>query len=104
MTVETHLEALSDVIAGASIDALNLDGGRVSERVGRVVGVGHTSSQEFRVVLDEGSYLAVDDLVVVRTDVPGVGELRTYGVVVESEATYEGAAYESDVHRISEQG
>ena len=78
--------------------------GGTSERVGRIVGVGHTSSQEFRVVLDDGAYLAVDDLVVVRTEVPGVGELHTYGVVVESEATYEGAAYESDVHRISEQG
>ncbi|MSQ42320.1 MAG: ATP-binding protein [Dehalococcoidia bacterium] len=75
-----------------------------SERVGRVAGLDHTSSQEFRVVLDEGAYLAVDDLVVVRTEVPGVGTLCTYGVVVESEATYEGAAYESDVHRISEHG
>ena len=75
-----------------------------SERVGRIVGVGHTSSQEFRVVLDEGAYLAVDDLVVVRTEVPAVGTLCTYGVVVENEATYEGATYESDVHRIAEQG
>ncbi|MSQ30475.1 MAG: ATP-binding protein [Dehalococcoidia bacterium] len=74
---------------------------QTSERVGRVVGVGHTSSQEFRAVLDEGAHLAVDDLVVVRTEVPGVGTLCTYGVVVESEATYEGAAYESDVHRIA---
>ena len=75
-----------------------------SDRVGRVIGVGHTSSQEFRVVLDDGAYLAVDDLVVVHTEVPGVGALSTYGVVIESEATYEGAAYESDVHRISESG
>ena len=74
---------------------------QTSERVGRVVGVGHTSSQEFRVVLDNEAYLAVDDLVVVRTEVPGVGTLCTYGMVVESEATYEGAAYESDVHRIA---
>ena len=78
-----------------------IDGMQTSERVGRVVGIGHTSSQEFRVVLDEGAYLAVDDLVVVRTEVPGLGTLSTYGVVVESEATYEGAAYESDVHRIA---
>ena len=74
---------------------------QTSERVGRVIGIGHTSSQEFRVVLDEGAYLAVDDLVVVHTEVPGVGTLATYGMVVESEATYEGAAYESDVHRIA---
>ena len=74
---------------------------QTSERVGRVIGIGHTSSQEFRVVLDETAYLAVDDLVVVFTEVPGVGTLSTYGVVVESEATYEGASYESDVHRIA---
>ena len=74
---------------------------QTSERVGRVVGVGHTSSQEFRVVLDEGAYLAVDDLVIVKTEVPGIGTLSTYGVVVESQATYEGATYESDVHRIA---
>ena len=74
---------------------------QTSERVGRVVGIGHTSSQEFRVVLDEQAYLAVDDLVLVHTEVPGIGTLTTYGVVVESEATYEGASYESDVHRIA---
>ncbi len=74
---------------------------QTSERVGRVIGIGHTTSQEFRVVLDERAYLAVDDLVVVFTEVPGVGTLSTYGVVIESEATYEGASYESDVHRIA---
>jgi len=87
-------------ILNERIDAAN-SGDGVSERVGRVVGIGHTTSQEFRVVLDGESYLAVDDLVVVRTDVPGLGTLSTYGVVVESEATYEGASYESDVHRIA---
>ena len=82
-------------------DAPGMADAQVSERVGRVIGIGHTSSQEFRVVLDDEAYLAVDDLVVVFTEVPGVGTLSTYGMVVESEATYEGAAYESDVHRIA---
>ncbi len=38
--------------------------------VGRVLGTQHTSTSEFRVVLDETSYLQLDDLVVVRTEVP----------------------------------
>ena len=35
---------------------------------------------------------------------PRCGEVRTYGVVTEAEAVYEGAAYESDTHRIAELG
>jgi DNA helicase HerA-like ATPase len=72
--------------------------------VGRVLGTQHTSTSEFRVVLDEDEYLQLDDLVVVRTQVPKYGEVRTYGVVTESEAVYEGAQYESDTHRIAAQG
>lgn len=73
-------------------------------RVGRVAGVGQTTSQEFRVVLDDDRYLAVDDLVVVRTEVPEAGTVSTYGIVTESEATYEGASFDSDVHRIGDGG
>ncbi|PKN79231.1 MAG: ATPase [Chloroflexi bacterium HGW-Chloroflexi-9] len=73
-------------------------------RVGRVAGVGQTTSQEFRVVLDGDRYLAVDDLVVVRTEVPEAGTVSTYGIVTESEATYEGATFDSDVHRIGDGG
>ncbi len=73
-------------------------------RVGRVAGVGQTTSQELRVVLDADRYLAVDDLVVVRTDVPEAGAVSTYGIVTESEATFEGASFDSDVHRIGDGG
>jgi DNA helicase HerA-like ATPase len=73
-------------------------------RVGRVLGSEHTTTAEFRVVIEEDRYLQLDDLVVVRTQVPTVGEVRTYGVVTESEAVYEGAQYESDTHRIAELG
>ena len=38
--------------------------------VGRVLGTEHTSTREFRVVLDESEYLQLDDLVVVRTAGP----------------------------------
>jgi DNA helicase HerA-like ATPase len=72
--------------------------------VGRVLGSEHSSTGEFRVVLDDDDYLQLDDLVVVRTQVPKAGEVRTYGVVTEAEAVYEGALYESDTHRIAELG
>ena len=72
--------------------------------VGRVLGTQHTSTSEFRVVLDDDEYLQLDDLVVVRTQVPKYGEVRTYGVVTESEAVYEGAQFESDTHRIAADG
>ena len=72
--------------------------------VGRVLGTQHTSTQAFRVVLDEVSYLQLDDLVVVRTEVPSAGEIATYGVVTEVESIYEGASFESDTFRIAEQG
>ena len=55
-------------------------------------------------VLEDDQFLQLDDLVVVRTLVPKAGEVRTYGVVTEAEAIYEGAQYESDTHRIAELG
>ncbi len=73
-------------------------------RVGRVLGSEHTKTAEFRVVVDDEQFLQLDDLVVVRTQVPTAGEVRTYGVVTEAEAIYEGAQYESDTHRIAELG
>jgi DNA helicase HerA-like ATPase len=72
--------------------------------VGRVLGSEHTSTAAFRIVIDEDQFLQLDDLVVVRTHVPKVGEVSTYGVVTEAEAVYEGAQYESDTHRIAELG
>ena len=72
--------------------------------VGRVLGTQHTNTREFRVVLDEDDYLQLDDLVVVATEVPKEGTVRTYGVVTEVEAVYEGAQYESDTHRIAAEG
>ena len=74
-------------------------------RVGRIVGDARTNTREFRVILDDTSYLAVDDLVVVISDIPGLNDpLTTYGVVTESESTYEGVTYETDVRRIADSG
>ncbi len=75
-----------------------------SEPVGRVIASEHSSTQEFRVVLAEDSYLQLDDLVMVETEVPGLGAVRTYGVVTESEGVYEGASFESDTFRIADEG
>ena len=72
--------------------------------IGRVLGTQHTSTSEFRVVLNDEDYLQLDDLVVVRTEVPKRGEVRTYGIVTEVEAIYEGATFESDTHRIADEG
>lgn len=72
--------------------------------VGRVVGSRPTTTREFRVVLGDDDYLQLDDLVVVETEVPGVGTVATYGVVTESEALYEGATFESDSFRIAGEG
>lgn len=72
--------------------------------VGHVIGSQHTSTRDFRVVLGEAEYLQLDDLVVVRTDVPGRGHVDTYGIVTEVEALYEGASFESDTVRIAAEG
>lgn len=85
-------------------DDLKKDDPETDHTVGRVLGTEHTTTQEFRVALDEGAYLQLDDLVVVRTQVPGRGEVATYGVVTETHAVYEGASFESDTHRIAELG
>ncbi|OFW67362.1 MAG: hypothetical protein A2Z12_06575 [Actinobacteria bacterium RBG_16_68_21] len=72
--------------------------------VGRVLGSQHTNTREFRVVIGDEQYLQLDDLVVVRTAVPGAGEVATYGIVTEAEAVYEGASFESDTFRIADEG
>jgi hypothetical protein len=89
--------ALRAAVAGA-------EGVVSDDQVGRVLGSEHTSTATFRVVVDDDQFLQLDDLVVVRTEVPKMGEVRTYGVVTEAEAIYEGARYESDTHRIAELG
>ena len=76
----------------------------MTERIGRVLGTEHTSTQSFRIAIEPDAYAQLDDLVVVRTQIPGREEVATYGVVTEVNATYEGATFESDTHRIAEEG
>lgn len=72
--------------------------------VGHVLGTEHTTTREFRVVINDAAYLQLDDLVVVRTVVPGQGEVHTYGVVTEVSGIFEGASFESDTRRIAVDG
>jgi uncharacterized protein len=72
--------------------------------VGLVMGSEATTTQEFRVVLHAEEYLQLDDLVVVRTLVPKVGEVATYGIVTETSSRYEGTAFESDTFRVAVEG
>ncbi|HEY8200708.1 MAG TPA: ATP-binding protein, partial [Actinomycetota bacterium] len=75
-----------------------------SERVGRVLGIEPATSSEFRVVLDPDNYLQLDDLVVVGTSVPKLGDVQVFGLVVEVAARFEGARFESDMALIAEEG
>lgn len=72
--------------------------------VGRVLGTHRASTRSFRVLVADDAYLQLDDLVVVATEVPGVGRVDTYGIVTEVEAEYEGAAFDTDTRRIAEEG
>lgn len=74
------------------------------ERVGRVLGLDPATTAEFRVVLDEDNYLQLDDLIVVRTQVPKAGEVSIYGLVTEVASRFEGARFESDMALIAEEG
>jgi DNA helicase HerA-like ATPase len=76
----------------------------LDQPVGLVLGSEATTTQEFRVVLHEDEYLQLDDLVLVRTLVPKVGEVMTYGIVTETLSRYEGTAFESDTFRVAVEG
>jgi DNA helicase HerA-like ATPase len=84
-----------------AIGRMNAEG---ADRVGRVLGIEPATSSEFRVVLDPDNYLQLDDLVVVGTTVPKLGEVHIFGLVVEVAARFEGARFESDMALIAEEG
>jgi DNA helicase HerA-like ATPase len=74
------------------------------ERVGRVLGLEPATTGEYRIVLDVDNYLQLDDLVVVRTQVPKAGEVAIYGVVTEVTSRFEGSRFESDTELIAGEG
>lgn len=72
-------------------------------QVGRVLGTEDATPLEFWVGLEEHSYLQLDDVVLVETEVPGAGRLRISGVVDMVRAHHEGSRFDTDVF-LAEQG
>ncbi len=74
--------------------------GLVSE-VGRVLGTDPAHPLDFWVGVGDDQYLQLDDIVAVRSEVPGRGDIWLYGVVDIVRAKYEGAKFDSDVFRVA---
>jgi DNA helicase HerA-like ATPase len=70
--------------------------------VGRVAGTEDSTPLQFCVAIDPDAYLQLDDVVVTRRDLPGRGEVVSYGVVTQVSARHEGASFGSDVFLISD--
>lgn len=68
-----------------------------SELVGIVLGTEDSTPLAFWVGVSPGSYLQLDDAVLVETEVPGRGTIRVSGLVQEVRARHEGVALDSDV-------
>ncbi|MEA2477788.1 MAG: hypothetical protein QOC87_1987 [Actinomycetota bacterium] len=71
-----------------------------SEPVGMVLGTEDSTPLAFWVGVSPGSYLQLDDAVLVETDVPGRGTIRISGLVQEVRARHEGVVFDSDVFLI----
>jgi uncharacterized protein len=68
-----------------------------SEQVGLVQGIDPASPLTFWVAVDPGSYLQLDDAVLIDSEVPGRGPVRISGIVQDVRAQHEGATLSSDV-------
>jgi len=86
---------------GVSDQAAAADrGAERSEPVGMILGTEDSTPLEFWVGIEPGAYLQLDDAVIVRTPVPGRGEVTVYGLVQQVRARHEGATFDSDVFLI----
>lgn len=74
-----------------------------SQSIGAILGTERSTPLEWWVAIRPESYLQLDDVVLVRTAVPGVGEVRISGVVDMVRSQHEGSRFESDVF-LSEDG
>jgi DNA helicase HerA-like ATPase len=86
-----------DVTAGDTADT-----GAGSPVVGRVIGTEHATPLEFWVGVGEGSYLQLDDVVVVDRVLPDGQRLRISGIVSQVRAQHEGARMDSDVFLVAD--
>jgi uncharacterized protein len=72
------------------------------QTVGRVTGTEDATPLQFSVALAPKQYLQLDDVVTTAREVPGVGEVRTYGVVTQVVARHEGTKFGSDVFLVAD--
>lgn len=70
--------------------------------VGRVLGTEDATPLEFWVGIEDDAYLQLDDVVMVRTQVPGAEALRISGVVDMVRARHEGSRFDTDVFLANE--
>ena len=85
--------------------ARRCEGLRVSESiaVGRVIGTDPATPLEFWVAVAEGTFLQLDDVVVVERSLPGRDDpIRIYGMVADLRVRHEGARFDSDVFLIED--
>src|SRR6266540_2680758 len=73
------------------------DVGAESQQVGMVLGTESATPLEWWVAIEPDQYLQLDDVLLVRTTVPSVGEVRVSGIVDMVRAQHEGSRFESDV-------
>jgi DNA helicase HerA-like ATPase len=74
-----------------------------SDSVGMILGTESSSPLDWWVAVHPERYLQLDDVVLVRTQVPGESEVSISGVVDMVRAQHEGSRFESDVF-LSDQG
>jgi uncharacterized protein len=78
------------------------DAALASPVAGRVIGTEPATPLEFWVGVGEGTYLQLDDVVVVDRVLPDGQPLRISGVVSQVRATHEGARLDSDVFLVAD--
>lgn len=70
--------------------------------IGRVIGTRDAQPLEFWVGVSPESYLQLDDVVAVTSQVPERGGVTLYGLVDDVRSFYEGAKFDSDVFRVQD--
>ena len=74
-----------------------------SPPVGRVIGTDPATPLEFWVAVSEGTFVQLDDVVVVERRLPGrTTPVRIYGMVADLRIRHEGARFDSDVFLIED--
>ena len=74
-----------------------------SPPVGRVIGTDPATPLEFWVAVSEGTFVQLDDVVVVERSLPGrTAPVRIYGMVADLRIRHEGARFDSDVFLIED--